>query len=121
MDTLCTHLSERRLLPLTLTLLFPPLLYLSVTDYLAWYNLGTSGVPHNPFGWLLQTLLRPFAKEQFSTTIYTNPKTLSQGGTATFINETDIPTREGIRPAVGPWVVPHRQLREIASINLKKV
>ena len=75
-------------------------------DYKAWYALGAGGVPHNPRGWLLTTGLRTLKREPLSPKVYQR----SIGEPADRSGLADLPRREGDRPKVAPYPIPHRQL-----------
>ena len=112
------------LLTLTTTILSLPLLRLAVLDYRAWYAIGAGGVPHNPFGWFIQLLLRPLTLEPRNTAVYDSPKTLADAeplADKAFLKDEDVPMRKPPRPNVGSWVVPHRQLSDLAPEVIKAV
>jgi hypothetical protein len=101
-----------------------PLLYLITTDYNAWYRLGRGGLPQNPFGYLIQTLLRPLKAPRFETSIYSSPKILSKAGPngqKSYLSSDGIPSRTGPRPEVGKYILPQRQLNGQSSQVAKEV
>jgi len=90
-----------------------PILARARSDYLGWLSLGKGGVPYNVFGWMLQSMLRPFAfRETRSLAPYSRAdviKMYEPTGRNRYI-EGDLGFRAGDRPAVGPWVAPQREL-----------
>lgn len=101
-----------------LTILSLPLLRVAYVDYSGWYGLGDGGLPHNVFGWFVQSILRIRAsKERRSIECYDGIKGSRLEHNA-FLDG-DIPERA--HPQTSPWVVPHRQLEEQASEQLRQV
>lgn len=104
--------------PLLVTLSLP-LLYLAYSDYSGWHRMGAGGIPHNFFGWVVQCFLRlRGTRDKRSTACYDNLKAQSLLEQASFLT-TDLPRR--VSPKTGPWVVPHRQLEDLASERLRQV
>ena len=59
-----------------LPLLSLPLLRLLYLDYRGWYGLGPGGIPHNFFGWLVQSVLSlPASRDLRSTACFQAQKT----------------------------------------------
>ena len=109
---------------IALLTLSSPLLYLITTDYNAWYRLGRGGLPQNPFGYLIQTLLRPLKAPRFETSIYSSPKIFSKAGPngqKSYLSPDEIPSRTGPRPEVGKYILPQRQLNGQSSQVAKEV
>jgi len=109
---------------LALLALSTPLLYLITADYNAWYRLGRGGLPHNPFGYLIQTLLRPLKAPRFDTSVYSLPKVLSKAGPngqKSYLSLDEIPQRSGPRPEVCKHILPQRQLDGSSSQVAKEV
>lgn len=103
-----------------LTAISLPFLRIFYLDYCDWYNLGAGGVPHNPFGWLVQSIFRiPASRDLRSTGCYKAYKT-SELERQSFM-ENELPRRNGWLPRTGRWCIPHRQLEDTASAAIKKV
>ncbi|MCJ1237155.1 hypothetical protein MMC14_005140 [Varicellaria rhodocarpa] len=108
-----------------LSLPLPLLLRTAYNDYNNWHALGPGGIPHNVFGYLLQCGLQLFAtreRDRKSTACY-----IGAGGEldrrSFFLEEEGVPVREGGRPEVAGWVLPHRQIgggREGAGEGVKE-
>lgn len=96
-----------------------PLLYMAYSDYSGWHRMGPGGIPHNVFGWVVQCFLRlRGTQNKRSTACYDNLKAQSPLEQASFLT-IDLPRR--VSPRTGPWVVPHRQLEDLASERLRQV
>ena len=94
---------------------------LAYFDYKNWYALGAGGIPHNPFGWLVQTLLRVYTfRHNQALACYDALMKSSNLEKASFLNN-ELPVRNGDKPKIGIWVAPHRQLEQVASEKLKIV
>lgn len=104
---------------LTVLLLF--LFRYAYLDYQAWYALGGGGLPHNVFGWFLQSLIRLRASRNvrnsscYDAAIKNN---ILEG--KSFLND-QLPAWTGKAPKTGVWVAPHRQLEQLASAEIKGV
>ncbi|KUJ10957.1 uncharacterized protein LY89DRAFT_626565 [Mollisia scopiformis] len=106
-----------------LTTISLPILYLAYTDYRAWLSVGRGGLPHNPFGYLIATLLRPLKAARFDTSFISNPRILEKSGPAgekAHLSEDDIPRRKGERPEVCGWILPQRQLNQKATEDFRE-
>jgi hypothetical protein len=77
----------------------------SVRDYRRWRALGLGGVPANPIGWSLVSVMRLLVRETRSTDLY---RTLPHEDPASHLGP--LPPRQGTRPALGGHPVPHRQI-----------
>lgn len=77
-------------------------------DYRAWLALGPGGLPTNPLGWVITTALRLLGREPLSTGIYPSPQTAL-----------DLPDRQGPRPTIAHWPVPHRQLNQLLTTDAR--
>ncbi|KKK11910.1 hypothetical protein ARAM_002297 [Aspergillus rambellii] len=85
-------------------------------DYRSYLALGPGGPPYNVIGWLFVKLfVNPFRREVFSTDIY--DRKVLQGETVEFLK--DLPKRNGERPTMGSFAVPHRQVNQIPSQEVK--
>ena len=101
-----------------LTILSLPILSIAYVDYSGWYGMGAGGIPHNVFGWLVQSLLRLRASgDRRSIACYDKLKS-SKLERETFLDG-ELPKRA--HPSTSPWVAPHRQLEEMASEKLRQV
>ena len=123
-QTIFSYINQHKSLLLTLLiLLLLSLLPLAYRDYRGWYGLGAGGLPHNPVGWLLQSLLRLRASRNVrDTTPYdTEIRTSSSALEKTSFLANRLPVWEGKLPKTGAWVAPHRQLEQSASKEVKSV
>jgi hypothetical protein len=101
-----------------------PLLYIANADYRAWLQLGRAGLPYNLFGWLLQLTLTPLRARRFDTTCYSDPIVVAKAsppGSKSYLSAEDIPQRQGSRPSIYHWVLPHRQSDSRSSEEWKTV
>ncbi|KAL4897927.1 hypothetical protein BDV59DRAFT_52181 [Aspergillus ambiguus] len=88
-------------------------------DYRIFLSYGPGGLPYNVVGWLAANLiLRPFAKEPFSTAVY--ERRIEDGETTSFLSDDAVAARKRDRPVVGPHIAPHRQLTEFARDDTKE-
>ncbi|WP_338889400.1 hypothetical protein [Rhodococcus sovatensis] len=69
-------------------------------DYSTWTALGPGGLPSNPFGWVVTTILRAFKR----------PDPLTVRGASNSSNTWTLEPRLAPRPFIAPHPVPHRQL-----------
>lgn len=89
-------------------------------DYRIYLSYGPGGLPYNPLGWMINhVMMRPFASEQFSTTVY--EEKVAAGETLTYLDDEMVTAKKRDRPAVGPHVAPHRQLTDFAGDEIKLV
>ena len=103
-----------------LTILLLPLFRYAYLDYQGWYALGASGFPHNVFGWLLQSLLRLRASRNLrDSSCYDLASKSNELERTSFLGD-QLPARAGSAPKTGEWVVPHRQLEQVANEEIKK-
>jgi Family of unknown function (DUF5519) len=87
-------------------------------DYNKFIAIGPGGLPYNIFGWAVSTfILKPIAwgVNLRSTSPYEGAKEPS------YLSDDFPPAREGGRPTIGPHPVPHRQLDQLPSEEVKKV
>ena len=104
-----------------LTILLLPLFRYAYLDYQGWYALGAGGLPHNAFGWLLQTLLRLRASRNLrDSSCYDVALESNELERTSFLGD-QLPARTGNTPKTGEWVVPHRQLEQAANEEIKNV
>ena len=104
-----------------LTILLPPLLRSAYLAYQAWYALGAGGLPHNPIGWLVQSVLRLRASGNVrDSSCYDGAIASSELERTSFLDG-QLPGWTGSVPRTGKWAVPHRQLEQGASGEIKKV
>ncbi|KAA8565951.1 hypothetical protein EYC84_009761 [Monilinia fructicola] len=93
-------------------------------DYHGWLEFKENALPSNIFGYLLvQYFLRNFKCEPFATTCYDDPKEIANCGALgqqKFLRE-PLPTRDGERPQLAKWVVPHRQINQFGSKEMHKL
>lgn len=106
------------------TVLVIPLLALfryAYLDYQGWYALGAGGIPHNAFGWLVQSLLRLRASRSVRDTRCYDAAIGSIELESTSFFDDQLPKWTGKVPRTGVWVVPHRQVEQVAGASIKKV
>ena len=115
--------ANRTSLSILASLLSLPLVRLAYLDYRGWYDLGAGGVPHNIFGWALQSAMRIFATpDTKSTACYETAGNFSNIQRRSYFKMgAEIPHRKGIRPKTGVWVAPHRQLSMTSSKEMVTV
>ncbi len=77
----------------------------SVRDYRRWRALGIGGIPANPIGWSIVSVMRLLVRETRSTDLY---RALPDEDPASYLGP--LPQRQGTRPALGSHPVPHRQI-----------
>lgn len=77
----------------------------SVRDYRRWRALGIGGIPANPIGWSIVSVMRLLVRETRSTELYS---ALPNEDPASYLGP--LPQRQGTRPALGSHPVPHRQI-----------
>ena len=112
-------LAQRYRLPL-LTVLCVPLLRALYLDYSGWYDLGAGGIPHNILGWVVQSIFRVRASRDLrSSECYEACKT-SDLERQSFMDK-ELPKRAGWLPKTGKWCIPHRQLEDTATLDMKQV
>ena len=104
-----------------LTLLLFPLVPFAYLDYRGWYDLGTGGLPHNAVGWLVQSLLRLCASRNVRDASPYDVEIRNTELEETSILGSQLPAWEGKSPKTAKWVVPHRQLEQGASAEIKTV
>lgn len=102
------------------------ILRIAYVDYRSWYGLDGGGLPHNVFGWVVQSLLRLYAsKDTKSTFCYDDPKYVAQAGevcTRSFLTASGgLEIRKGETPSIAKWVAPHRQLDQLGAEEMKEV
>ncbi|KAI7970754.1 hypothetical protein EIK77_007934 [Talaromyces pinophilus] len=91
-------------------------------DYQVFISYGPGGPPHNALGWFFSRFLAtPFGQEMFSTAVY--ERRILAGENTSYLNFAggQLPQRDGETPAVGPHVVPQRQIDQISGRDIQKV
>lgn len=74
-------------------------------DYRRWRDLGPGGLPANPAGWLITTVLRPLGRDTVALD-------------ADFVHAAErfsLPRRRGTRPAIAPYPIPHRETESVVD------
>ena len=95
-----------------------PLIRMLYLDYCGWYGLGAGGIPHNFFGWMVQGVLSiPASRDLRSTACFEAHSDLERQS----YMEEDLPHRGGPTAKTAPWCIPHRQLEDTATEELKQV
>ncbi len=84
-------------------------------DYRAWRALGPGGLPANVVGWLKTTRMRLQKSDPFETDSYA--KQIGFAGDSPFLGQ--LPKREGPRPRIAVHPVPHRQLDQFVSDEMR--
>jgi Family of unknown function (DUF5519) len=81
-------------------------------DYRGWRALGPGGLPYNVLGWAIASALRPLKREPLSTRLYDHcavPPAWDR------MRQGALPRRQGTRPHVAHYPIPHRQVAQLAS------
>ena len=104
-----------------LTILLLLLFRYAYFDYQAWYALGGGGIPHNVFGWLVQSLLRLRASRNVRDSGCYDAAIKNNELEGTSFLSGQLPAWTGKAPKTGAWVAPHRQLDQAASAEIKRV
>lgn len=97
-----------------------PVFRFAYLDYRGWYALGAGGLPHNVFGWMIQSILRLRATSDVRGTLCFDGHAPADLAAQAFLDP-NLPKRDGARPRVGIWVLPHRQLEQRASRGVIEV
>ena len=82
-----------------------------IRNYNAYIDLEPGGLPHNAWGWLISTLMKPFGKETLSTKQYdldSNKETWLRRYGA-------LPKKDRERPTLSWHYIPHRQLDQFSN------
>ena len=85
-------------------------------DYRKWRALGPGGLPDNFRGWMTTTWMRTRKRDPIDTGRFS--KLMATFGDRSFLD--GLPMREGVRPAMAVYPVPHRQLDQIPSSEMKR-
>lgn len=80
-------------------------------DYRDWMALGPGGLPANAVGWIIASVLRAVTRETTSVACYRVPDAERPA--------LQLPRRQGARPAIGRWPIPHRQLDQLPAPALR--
>lgn len=103
---------------LGLALVLLPLV-LAARAYRGYLALGPGGLPHNVFGWALQALLRPFARETKSTAVYEADASVwafPSHGRVSFLWRAELPARSPpVPPVVPDYIAPQRQVTQVGK------
>lgn len=113
--------SSVSILATVLTVLFLSLFRYAYLDYQGWYALGAGGLPHNVFGWLVQSLFRLRASRNVRDSSCYDAAIGSNELEKTSFLDKQLPTWTGEAPRTAVWVAPHRQLEQVASAKILKV
>ena len=87
----------------------------AVWDYRRWAALGKGGMPQTLGGWWQVTKLRLRKAEARGVGIYA----ASIGGPTDSVRLHGIPQRDGPRPKIGVHPIPHRQLDQLSSADVR--
>jgi len=85
-------------------------------DYRKWRALGPGGLPPNFVGWLKTTRMRLHKGDPLDTERYA--KQIGLAGDRAFLGE--LSKREGQRPTIAVHPVPHRQLDQFVSDDMRQ-
>lgn len=85
-------------------------------DYRAWLALGVGGLPSNLRGWFTTTQLRLRKSDPFTTGFYG----LADSDPDNIAYLADLPERNGPRPQIAPWPIPHRQLNQFVGTQMRE-
>ena len=122
LESLSTYAqSSNSLLATVLIILLLPLFRYAYLDYQGWYALGGGGLPHNALGWLVQSLLRLPASRRVRDSSCYDAATGSTELEKTSFFDDELPKWTGEAPKTAVWVVPHRQVEQVAGAKIKKV
>ncbi|MFJ9173683.1 luciferase family protein [Streptomyces sp. NPDC102360] len=84
-------------------------------DYRAWKTLGVGGLPHSPRGWLTTTCLRLKTIDPLDVTGYGD----DGDGRRTTGRLAELTYRNGPRPSVGHWPIPHRPVDQSVGTAMR--
>ncbi|MEU0387338.1 luciferase domain-containing protein [Streptomyces chartreusis] len=87
----------------------------TVRDYERWRALGQGGIPHGAKGWLQVTYLRTRMRETKDPAVHL--PFIGEAGDGRWL--TQIPHRDGERPRIGRYPVPHRQVDQPGSLRAR--
>lgn len=110
-----TYHSPSRILYASLPIILLAFLPRIYGNYQAFLSLGQSRIPHNVFGWLFSTLLKPIGRDTRGTKMYeidTDKSVWIEG---------ELPQRKGERPTTGWHFAPHRQTSQFPDPNSREV
>lgn len=85
-------------------------------DYLGWISLGKGGLPSNLRGWLVTTRFRMRKRDPIETGSYAADD--DEPDNISYLD--DLPRRNGPRPAIAPWPIPHRQLSQFVGSGIRQ-
>ncbi|KAI0378674.1 hypothetical protein F5Y04DRAFT_261340 [Hypomontagnella monticulosa] len=96
----------------------------AAADYRAWRALGENGLPLNLFGYVFQSLARPFARSDTRVPEPYDNAALARGKRYGPLSQRSffpgsIPRRRGDRPVVPDYAGPHRQTTQGASQDIR--
>ena len=85
----------------------------AVRDYWRWRALGPGGLPANVRGWMRMTRFRLMAKDGLDV------RPLAYGVRADDFEAWTVRERDGGRPRISPYPVPHRQLDQLPRAEVR--
>jgi len=95
-----------------------------VRNYQSWIALGAGGLPYNPVGWTGAWIIKMFSKRDvLSTECYDDPEVIARSGDyarESFLKG-GLERREGERPKIAGFVVPHRQVPPGNPLEIRKL
>lgn len=83
-------------------------------NFRAWLKIADETYPQNVFGYVLQLWLGALRTDPFTLLPYDKPAETAKcgpGGDKSFLPP-DLPVRDGDRPRIGKWTIPHRQVTQ---------
>lgn len=92
------------------------LLIVAYRDYRLWLALGKGGLPSNLGGWLLVTRMRLQKRDPLEIDMYA-PE-IGRADDHAYLG--DLPQRNGPRPKIAVWPIPHRQLNQFIATGMRK-
>jgi hypothetical protein len=95
---------------------FGALVWLAHRDYRGWLALGEGGLPANLLGWLTVTRLRLMKADPIDIAALVE----EIGSTSDRQYLDQLPPRNGPRPRIAPWPIPHRQCNQFISSGIRR-
>ena len=85
-------------------------------DYHKWLALGPGGLPYNFRGYLTMTWMRRLKRDPIDTNRFA--KAIGIDGDRSYLR--DLPKREGPRPTIAVYPIPHRQIDQLPDSAMKQ-
>ena len=84
-------------------------------DYAKWRSLGPGGLPANLSGWAKMVRYRLIAQDQLNSRLII----AAVGAEGDLLAWNGVRDRDGARPKVSPYPIPHRQLSQLATPEVR--